>query len=160
MHDACCCCCCQANISSHQWLFTTQLQADILPAFCLRHDVDGILWQPLSKGDDSGKIVKHQATFNAFGYVQASKQQKRFCTAPPNASYAAILDCVRHVYIYRQPEAISSPIRNRRTGQQVRAVAKQQLVALETTKDILGVHATNDRLYVLAGNTFHVIKVN
>lgn len=103
--------------------------------------------------DDSFDLAtqpwRHVATFNAFGYVQASKQQKKFSTCPPDFSYAIISDCSKHCYIYRQPLAITSSIRNRKTGHQVTAVAKQQVISLEAAENIMGVQATNSYLFIL-----------
>ncbi|XP_014786647.1 nudC domain-containing protein 1 [Octopus bimaculoides] len=141
----------QAHLGSHQWLFNTFTDVEKAPAVCLRHDVDGLVWQ--LGDDDSFDLAtqpwRHVATFNAFGYVQASKQQKKFSTCPPDFSYAIISDCSKHCYIYRQPLAITSSIRNRKTGHQVTAVAKQQVLSLEAAENIMGVQATNHYLFIL-----------
>lgn len=36
-----------------------------MPAFCLRHDVDALLWQPRPEQPDA--LWEHIATFNALG---------------------------------------------------------------------------------------------
>ncbi len=131
-----------------------------MPSICLRHDVDGLLWQPEENVEEGQSVWQHIATFNAFGYVQASKQQKKFSCCAPNFSYSIISDCVRHIYIYRQPSAILSPIRNRKTGREVAAIAKQQVVSLESVEDFSGIQATNDRLFLLAGTILYIVKVN
>jgi hypothetical protein len=100
------------------------------------------------------------ATFNAFGYVQASKRQRKFTMCSPDYSFVAISDCTRHIYVYRQPAAINTPLRNRKTGRQVAAVAKQQVIALETVDEIVGCQATEEHLFVLAGKTLHIVHVN
>lgn len=71
----------QINLSGHQWLFSIQPSPSLMPALCLRHDVDGLVWQPrnvVSEGDGVSFRMEHVATFNAFGYVQASKQDRKF----------------------------------------------------------------------------------
>ena len=75
-------------------------------------------------------------------------------------SYVIICDCVRHMYLYRQPSAIASPLRNRKTGETVGAVAKQQLVALESVDDILGLYVTNKRIIAVSGKTLYAVHVN
>ncbi|KFM81363.1 NudC domain-containing protein 1, partial [Stegodyphus mimosarum] len=35
----------RVHMGGHQWLFSQQICPESLPAVCLRHDVDGILWQ-------------------------------------------------------------------------------------------------------------------
>ena len=131
-----------------------------MPCVCLRHDVDGVLWQPSDVTDAQTAPWKHMATFNAFGYVQASKQQRRFTCCSPDFSYAVISDAVRHIYVYRQPSAISSPLRNRKTGREVGAVAKQHCVSLESVETITGLHVTKDRIFAMAGDLMHVIRLN
>ena len=153
-------CALQTNLGSHQWLFNTQLDNNKPCALCLRHDVDGLLWQPLSKTTDDESPWQHIGTFNAFGYVQASKQQRKFTSCPPSMSYVALCDCVRHMYIYRQPSAISSPVRNRKTGRKVDAIAKQQVVALESVDNIIGFQTTNNRIYVATKNLIYSVSVN
>jgi hypothetical protein len=73
----------QVSLGGHQWLFSVPVKADVVPAVCLRHDVDGCLWQFESPQEDGHWPCTHIGTFLAFGYVQASKQQKKFCTSSP-----------------------------------------------------------------------------
>jgi hypothetical protein len=154
----------QVNISGNQWLFNAQTSAESLPVVCLRHDVDGIVWQPAlstsSSSSDSSLSWQHAGTFDAFGYVQASKQQRKFTTCDPSLSYVAIADCVRHIYVYRRPTSISSPLRNRRTGETVSAVARQQLISLDSTEDIMGMRANGTDLFVVAGKTLYAVRIN
>lgn len=147
-------------MSSQRYLFNVWLESTKPRALCLQYDVDGLVWQPQNHISEQNLPWKHVATFNAFGYVQASKQQRKFSTCPPDCSYAVICDCSRHIYIYRQPLPISSPLRNRKTGHQVNAVAKQQLVTLDTNDNILGVKATNEQLLILTENELLVVQVN
>ncbi|XP_022082345.1 nudC domain-containing protein 1-like [Acanthaster planci] len=151
----------RASLSSHQFLFNAQLHPDKLPCICLRHDVDGLLWQP-GMGADGQRSAPwcHAATFNALGYVQASKRDRKYSCCPPGCSYAVVCDCIRHLYVYRQPAPILSPLRNRKSGRVVSQIAKQQLVSLESTDDILGVAAADDRLFVLTNNKLYVIRVD
>lgn len=57
------------------------------PAFCLRNDVDALLWQPRgcenSEREEEGEEVNytHTATYDAFGYVRASKTSAKFTCA-------------------------------------------------------------------------------
>lgn len=151
----------QAYLGSHQWLFNTFTDVEKSLAICLRHDVDGLIWQ-LGAGDSSEAATapwRHIATFNAFGYVQASKQQKKYSACPPDFSYAAVCDCTRHTYIYRQPAAINTPLRNRKTGRQVMAIAKQQVLSLEGAEEILGVQATNKFLFILTPRRLHAVNM-
>uniref|UniRef100_A0A914WVS8 NudC domain-containing protein 1 n=1 Tax=Plectus sambesii TaxID=2011161 RepID=A0A914WVS8_9BILA len=136
----------ESDLSGRQFLFTRRLGAQEPMSVCLRHDVDGVLWS----FDVNGKLVEHRATFNAFGYVQASKQQRKYSTCAPDGSYSVIIDGAKHAYIYWQPSPLSTDLRNRKNGNRVTAVAKQQLVTLpDMTDEILGFHAASDCLFLL-----------
>ncbi|KAL2767117.1 nudC domain-containing protein 1 isoform 1 [Daubentonia madagascariensis] len=146
------------NLGSNQYLFSVIVDPKEMPCFCLRHDVDALLWQPHSSKQDD--MWEHIATFNALGYVQASKRDKKFFTCAPNYSYAALCECLRRVFIYRQPTPMSTVLYNRKEGRQVGQVAKQQVASLETSDPILGFQATNERLFVLTTKNLFLIKVN
>ncbi|KAB0364540.1 hypothetical protein FD754_008696, partial [Muntiacus muntjak] len=144
--------------NSNQYLFSVIADPKEMPCFCLRHDVDALLWQPHSSKQDD--MWEHIATFNALGYVQASKRDKKFFACAPNYSYAALCECLRRVFIYRQPTPMSTVLYNRKEGRQVGQVAKQQVASLETNDPILGFQATNERLFVLTTKNLFLIKVN
>ncbi|CAG9531447.1 unnamed protein product [Cercopithifilaria johnstoni] len=144
----------ESDITTHNILFSVYL--DFGPRFlCIRMDVDGILW----KFTEESRKVQHHATFNAFGYVQASKTQRKFSTCPADCSYAVIVEGKRHAFIYWQPSTITSDLRNRKTGRRVAGVAKQQLISLSkssefcdanaVTENIAGIHADNEFLFIL-----------
>uniref|UniRef100_A0A8D0L8B9 NudC domain-containing protein 1 n=1 Tax=Sphenodon punctatus TaxID=8508 RepID=A0A8D0L8B9_SPHPU len=146
------------NLGSNQYLFSAAVDPKEMPCFCLRHDVDALLWQP--RPDQQEDMWEHIATFNALGYVQASKQDKKFIACAPNHSYAALCECLRRVFIYRQPTPLSTVLYNRKEGRHVGQVAKQLVATLEAHDPILGFQATNERLFVLTTKTLFLIKVN
>ncbi|XP_010004779.1 PREDICTED: nudC domain-containing protein 1 [Chaetura pelagica] len=146
------------NLGSNQYLFSVVVDPREMPCFCLRHDVDALLWQPHS--DQPENMWEHIATFNALGYVQASKQDKKFMACAPDYSYAALCECLRRVFIYRQPTPLATVLYNRKEGRQVGQVAKQLVATLEANDPILGFQATNERLFVLTTKTLFLIKVN
>lgn len=146
------------SLGSNQYLFSVVVDPKEMPCFCLRHDVDALLWQPHSSRQDD--MWEHIATFNALGYVQASKRDKKFFACAPNYSYAALCECLRRVFIYRQPTPMSTVLYNRKEGRKVGQVAKQQVASLETNDPILGFQATNERLFVLTTKNLFLIKVN
>ncbi|KAJ8401436.1 hypothetical protein AAFF_G00383550 [Aldrovandia affinis] len=144
------------NLGSHQFLFAVDVNPSEMPCFCLRHDVDALLWQPRPTQPDS--MWEHIATFNALGYVQASKHDKKFSTCAPNFSYAALGECLRRVYIYRQPSPVDTLLFNRKQGRQVEQVAKQQVASLDSSDIVLGFRATNERLFVLTSKNLLVLR--
>lgn len=146
------------NLGSHQYLFTVQADPSEMPCLCVRHDVDALVWQP--HPEQPSNMWEHVATFNALGYVQASKRGKKFATCAPNFSYASLCECLRRAFIYRQPSPVETVLFNRKQGRQVGQVAKQQVASLDSDKTILGFRATNERLYILTSTNLFVLKVN
>ncbi|XP_044277789.1 nudC domain-containing protein 1 isoform X2 [Varanus komodoensis] len=143
------------NLGSNQYLFSTVVDPKEMPCFCLRHDVDALLWQPRPDQQDKWE---HISTFNALGYVQASKRDKKFMACAPDHSYSALCECLRRVFIYRQPTPLSTVLYNRKEGRQVGQVAKQLVATLETHDPVLGFQATNERLFVLTTKVLFIIK--
>ncbi|XP_019959970.2 nudC domain-containing protein 1 [Paralichthys olivaceus] len=146
------------NLGSHQYLFTVDVNPSEMPCLCLRHDVDALVWQP--RPDQPSNMWEHVATFNALGYVQASKRDKKFATCAPNFSYASLCECLRRAFIYRQPAPVETVLFNRKQGRQIGQVAKQQVASLDSDKPILGFRATNERLFILTSGNLFVLKVN
>ncbi|ESO91066.1 hypothetical protein LOTGIDRAFT_122249 [Lottia gigantea] len=144
----------------NQWLFTVKLEPGKPKSLCLRHDVDGCMWQPTEPVSSGVSPWQHVVTFDALGYVQASKQQKKYSSSAPNCSYSVICDCSKHLYIYHRHSPINSPLRNRKTGKQVNTIAKQQVISLDTTDAILGLHAANDKIFILTETSLYVIKIS
>lgn len=67
--------------TSNHVLFTHKLKAG--QALCLRHDHHGVVWIP--EQEESGQWgIRHVCTFPGFGYVEASKTNKKFCVSPPS----------------------------------------------------------------------------
>ncbi|XP_071451161.1 nudC domain-containing protein 1 isoform X2 [Hetaerina americana] len=162
----------KACISSNQWLFNVQMGPDVTQALCLRHGPDGLLWQPMksdsprSKNESSNEprnwSCSHVASFVSFGYVQASKQRKKFIACAPDASYVAVCEASQYVYIYRQPAQLAGDgqLRNRRTGEQINRVARQHLISLPSSQEILGVHASVSTLYLLLEDRLLAYLIN
>nr|XP_045606302.1 nudC domain-containing protein 1-like isoform X1 [Procambarus clarkii] len=138
------------HLGPTQHLFNSQVHEVSLPAFCLRHDVDGILWQP--SGVDT---FTHVATFNAFGYVKASKTMAKFTCSSADASYVAVADVKSHIYVFFQPEAFGGELRNRKSGKRMNTVARQLVISLKTHSEILGLHASPGVLFVLTDETLY-----
>ena len=148
----------KTDLSGHQWLFNV---ASLNPnGLCLRHDVDGFVWLPKIEANDNFKL-EHISTFSALGYVQASKTQRKFTAAAPSLSYAVLADLSRRVYVYRQPSAIASEfdLRNRKSGQRLKQVAKQQVFTLGDNEEILGIVAADKHLLVLAGDMIYCFNM-
>lgn len=146
----------KASLGGHQWLFNVHIHANCPQAVCLRHDVDGLLWQlggksPMISGEKFQ--TDHVATFHALGYVQASKQQRKFTSCSFDASFAVITDCNRHVYIYQQPQGA---IPHGPMGR----LADQHVVTLPRDKsEILGMVAFPGLVYVLTSDMLYIATI-
>ncbi|XP_039300529.1 LOW QUALITY PROTEIN: nudC domain-containing protein 1 [Nilaparvata lugens] len=73
------------TLAGHQWLFSIEQSTSSAAAICIRHDVDACVWQPRAVTNPPAAPwpCQHIGTFYAFGYVQASKQNKKFLLSPP-----------------------------------------------------------------------------
>ena len=122
-----------------------------------------MIWCLNSITSDQQAPWTHEATLNAFGYVQASKQNRKFISAPDDYSYALIADMRTHLYLYKQQSPTSnlpgSSLRNRKSGKLVETIGKQFMISLENHEEILGIYTTPDRIYVLLANQFSVISI-
>ncbi|XP_076624773.1 nudC domain-containing protein 1 isoform X2 [Colletes latitarsis] len=65
--------------TSNHVLFTYKTKSG--RAICLRHDNDGCLWITGQENHTKWDI-QHHYTFPGFGYVEASKSNKKFCVSP------------------------------------------------------------------------------
>lgn len=93
------------GVGGHQLVFVApgpeQGQPNI---FSLRHDVDATVWLPHAVLTTSHVRWSHISTFNALGYVQASKRERKFTICTPDLKYAVISDCTQHLFVYLQPD--------------------------------------------------------
>ena len=155
----------KVNIGDSQLLYSGGASSDPsgLNQFCVRHDVDGLVWQPTVTPEGSLQL-EHVDTFSALGYVQASKSQRRYTLSSPDLSYAVIVDRARHIYLYRKPESIADgcELRNRKSGKQVQKVAKQQVPTLEHEPDdfVLGAVATSTSVLVATTKQLFCLKIH
>ncbi|KAJ8924547.1 hypothetical protein NQ315_000695 [Exocentrus adspersus] len=147
----------RAHLGSHQVLMTANLNPDLPLALGVRHDVDVCLWQPQGCGDDFS--ISHEGTLLAFGYVSASKRNRKFCVCPPDMSYSAVCESSGHLFIYRQKRPISTTVlKNRTTGRKVDNIAEQQVVNI-SNEEITGIYATNKILYLLTASSVKALKL-
>lgn len=145
----------EANMSGYQHLCSIMEEDSSAPALVNRHDVDGLVWR-LTRDN-----LRHVATFPALGYVQASKTSRKFVSGSPTWNYSVICDNSRHLYIYRQPQSLAAEteLRNRKSGQRIEKVAKQQVVTLESSGDILGLVSMSASIVVLTKDRLYTVQI-
>ncbi|XP_073947827.1 nudC domain-containing protein 1 [Choristoneura fumiferana] len=151
----------RVSLSVHQFLFSIHIEPQETPAIVLRHDVDACIWQPYSRLINSDScLLLHQGTLNAFGYVQSSKQNKKFLTCPPNFSYSVVSESSRHIFLYQNKGNLECQLR-KRSGGMVRniKIGQQNVFNVERYGEVLGIDATNDYLFVLTGSTIVAIGI-
>jgi hypothetical protein len=73
-------------------------EPSIVNYLCLKQDVDGVILKL-----ESHLKMNHCAVFNAFGFVEASKRNKKFAYISNDFEYALIVETSKLVYIYGQP---------------------------------------------------------
>ena len=151
----------KSYVNDNKFLFDVRVNATKSPALCLRHDVDGVLWQPHRVSQPDTVWLTHEHTFLAFGYIQASKQETKFRSCSPDFSYVCISDTNKHLYLYKQDSKIAdTQLKNRKTGKIIKNVAKQYLVSLENDSEIYGVYCSNEFLVVLLKENCYFYQIN
>merc|ERR1712106_365910 len=145
-----------ASLQGQQFLFSVPSESSPVTRPVVRNDVDGLAWSL-----EADKAIR-ALTFPALGYVVASKSSRKFIISPPSGCYWCVADRGRHVYVYRQPAALAEEmgLRNRGSGQSVDKIAKQQVLTLEDSREILGVAANERNLFVVTESKLYVVTVN
>lgn len=123
-------------------LFATSLRPGFPLALATRQDVDCCLWlQQYNPAKADEWSMRHEGNLHAFGYVQASKQQKKFMDCSPDLGYALIAESHRHVFLYKTKYDTANGLR-KRNGPQV-SIGKQHLITLEDAGEVLGLTTDN-----------------
>ncbi|XP_053947753.1 nudC domain-containing protein 1 [Anastrepha ludens] len=130
-------------------LFSTNLRPGFPNALAIRQDVDAGLWlQQYNPNKPEDWSLRHEGNLNAFGYVQASKQQRKFVDCSPDFNYALICESHRHIFLYKSNYDGAGGLRNR-NGPQVR-IGKQHLITLEDTGEVLGLATAENVVTILS----------
>ncbi|KAL3074357.1 hypothetical protein niasHS_015187 [Heterodera schachtii] len=160
----------------NELLFTQKISPGGAPVFATRYDVDTIVWQldpNVSPSDQkqNNVLVNHLFTLNAFGYIQAGHQDKRFLGCSPDGRYAALINRTNHCFLYFQNSAISSEheLKNRRTGKRAEHIAKQLVLSMSdldkefdpnnSSNEFIAFHATADTLFLLTRCAIYAVEM-
>ncbi|XP_030566850.1 nudC domain-containing protein 1 [Drosophila novamexicana] len=140
-------------------LFATSLRAGYPAAFVTRQGVDASVWLQLYQPSKPGEWgVRHEGNLHAFGYVQASKQQRKFIDCCPQLEYAVISESYRHLFIYKPRYDSAGGLRNR-NGPQV-VIGKQNLVTLDDDLgEVLGLVTATNVITVLTEHAVLYLQV-
>lgn len=148
--------------SNNPVLFSLCLRAGSAPAFALRSDVDACIWLPNIQTGSTNELnlnVKHEGTLNAFGYIQASKQQKKFMRCSPDMHYAIICEPHRHIFIYKSTYATASGLKNRNSSTKI-SIGQQKLITMEDSDEVLGVVCQNETTILLTQKHVMCLQIN
>lgn len=139
----------KASLGSNQSLFHVHLRPGQPKALAIRHDVDVCVYQPTTTMPPTSEWrLTHNGTLNAFGYVQASKQQKKYMNCSPDMSYAIICEAHRHVFVYKSVYDTATNLKNRKGGKV--SIGQQQLFTMDGgTDEIVGLLVENDATLLL-----------
>lgn len=151
----------RVSLSVHQYLFSIKLETNEVPALALRHDVDACVWQPYAQLINTDTWpMKHDGTLMAFGYVQSSKQNRKFVTCSPNFAYSVVCEASRHIFIYKSSGNQDCQLR-KRSGGTVKniKIGQQHVVNIDKYGEVLGINATNEYLFVLTEKNLIAIGV-
>lgn len=140
------------------------LEPTEVPALALRHDVDTCIWQPYPiLPITESWTIKHQGTLSAFGYIQSSKQNRKFVTCSPNFGYGVVCEASRHIFIYKNCDNGNEncQLKKRNPGGVTKnvKVGQQHVINIDKFGEILGISATNRYLFLLTDKTFVAIEV-
>lgn len=129
-------------------------------ALAIRNDVDCCCWlQNHVQPSNDDWNLKHEGTLHAFGYVQASKKDRKYLSCSPDMNIAVISESVRHLFIYKKSYS-SAPGLRKRIGPQLQ-IGQQKLVALDGSHgEILGLHVENEVIMLLTENSILCLQLS
>lgn len=145
--------------SSNPVLFSLSLRAGHPKAFALRNDVDVCVWLPQLQLLNSPFDARHEGTLNAFGYVQASKQQKKFMQCSPDMNYAIISESQRHIFVYKSAYDSAGGLKNRNSSVKI-SIGQQKLVSMSDSDEVLGMVCENDVTFLLTQKNVLCLQIN
>lgn len=115
-----------------------------------RNDVHALLYT-LDVGTDGKLSLRHSATLPAFGFVQASKQEKKFMSTVPSAAFACIGEFEKRLFIY---------LGTATTGEEVAQHTRRQFVIELGDEPLLGMQlVARDTILVLTPRAIYAVKV-
>lgn len=128
------------------------------PAMGVRHDVDLLLWT-FPACTDSQWQPKHEGTLDAFGFVQASKVQKKYTMCSPNMLYSVIAEPKRHIFFYKAQYGTAEFLKNRFSGRV--QIGQQRLFEMDKdATEICGMIVEDEVTVLITANEINVFQVN
>ncbi|KAG1687972.1 hypothetical protein DVH05_004491 [Phytophthora capsici] len=120
------------NCMDFQFLCSSACSSDFNPTLLFRNDVHGLVFEP--SVELTRLSLRHTTTLPAFGFVQASKQEKKFMSFHPTGTFACIGEFERRVFVYQ----------GSRTEEERKLHTRQQHVVELGDQQLLGLQIVND----------------
>ncbi|GAB0089633.1 NudC domain-containing protein 1 [Sergentomyia squamirostris] len=147
----------KVNLGGFPPLFPVSLRPGQPAAIALRHDVDCLLWLPMQTRDEWN--LRHDGTLDAFAYVLASKQQRKYVSCSPDLSYSVICEPERHVFIYKSTYKSAEGLR-KRSGPQI-TMGQQKVITLEDVGgQVIGMSVLNEITFLLTEKFILCLQIN
>lgn len=109
---------------------SAQLPSHAAPTLLFQHDVHGLVF-----ASNASDALAHTATLPAFGFVQASKQQKKFLTVHPSGAFACIGEFEKRVFVYHGAASDATEAQSHTRKQHVLELGDHQLFGLRVVGD-------------------------
>ncbi|ETK96196.1 hypothetical protein F441_01038 [Phytophthora nicotianae CJ01A1] len=119
---------------------------DFKPTLLFRNDVHGLVFE-LNVALDR-LLLRHSTTLPAFGFVQASKQEKKFMSFHLTGSIACIGEFERRVFVY-QGSSSEEERKSHTRLQYVVELGDQQLLGMQIVNDDTILVLTSNHVYSL-----------
>jgi hypothetical protein len=100
--------------------------------------------------------LKHESTLHAFGYVQASKQGRKYLACSPDTNLSVISEANRHLFIYNKNYSSAKGLRNRNGPQMT--VGQQKVVTL-SNDEIIGIYVEDDIIIILTETSISCLQL-
>ncbi|TDH74269.1 hypothetical protein CCR75_006344 [Bremia lactucae] len=136
------------NCREFQFLCPGAHVLDIPSTLLFRNDVHGLMYE--LKIASNQVVLNHVATFPAFGFVQASKQDTKLMSFHPAGSFACIGEFTRRIFIY-QNDDLETENKAHTCKQHIVEFGNQELLGLQITN--------NDTLLVLTPTTMYSLRL-
>lgn len=103
--------------------------------------------------------MKHEATLHAFGYIQASKRERKYLMCSPDTNLAVISESSRHLFIYKNSYNTASGLR-KRSGPQL-TIGQQKLISFDGSNgEIIGMSVENEIIFLLTETTICCLQLS
>ncbi|RMX63520.1 hypothetical protein DD238_006229 [Peronospora effusa] len=125
--------------------------SDFKSALLFRNDVHGLVFK--LNMVVAQLSLQHASTLPAFGFVQASKQEKKFMSFHPSGSFACIGEFKRRVFVYQGNNSSEKERMLHTRRQYVVEIGDQELLGMQIVSESTILVLTSSQVYMLELDT-------